>query len=191
MQSQLASPKSRSSVKTKIPSSPSSLGTHTSMIEITDPQSSTSESASGFSFKEDRTPHPSRFKGKTSPLSLRKRIDLPDTKSSTVPFTTAKGQFSTPLISRTIVGFGIARDHLSTKLQKLSASERMFVLHIYTWGLSTARYLAAKFHYKLRQPLPVLLEALCELDKNCHGRSATRKRPSNFAAASRRRSSGA
>jgi len=52
----------------------------------------------------------------------------------------------------------------------------MFVLHIYTWGPSTARHPAAKFRYKLQQPLPVLLAALCELDKSCSAQSAKRKR---------------
>lgn len=74
--------------------------------------------------------------------------------------------------------------------QNLSSDELMFVSHIYVWGLIEARRRAAKFHYKLQKPLPELLAALSELDKNYNARNAARMRPSNSPVSSRKRSSG-
>jgi hypothetical protein len=78
--------------------------------------------------------------------------------------------------------------HLPTIFQKLSVNEGMFVLHIYNWGLRRANYLAARFHYKLQQPLPVLLEALCELDKSCNEQNAAQEPHAGSQSSSRKRS---
>jgi hypothetical protein len=188
---QLTLPKSRSSVKTKIMSSPfSSFEGHTILNKTRDAQSSMSASALGFNVEDDCTTQSLKSNVNISPFA-KKRIVLPRTKLSKVPRKTAKAKLPDPVTSRTISGFCVAPEHLSTKFQKLSSSERMFVLHVYTWGLSTANYLAAKFHYKLRQPLPVLLEALGEVDKNCTKRSAKPKQLSNGKASLSKRSLGA
>jgi len=71
--------------------------------------------------------------------------------------------------------------------QKLSSDEIMFVIQIYNWGLIRAKKLAAKLRWKLRQPLPVLLEALCELDRNCTKRRRKPRPPLASAAFSKKR----
>ena len=62
-----------------------------------------------------------------------------------------------------------------TEFQNLSSDEVMFIAHVYNWGLSRAKQIAAKFRYTIRQPLPVLLAALCVLDRNCNAQNAKRK----------------
>lgn len=70
-------------------------------------------------------------------------------------------------------------DHFSTAFQNLSLDEVMFVSHIYNWGLIQAKRIATRFHYVIQQPLPVLLAAMNELDKNCSAQSAKRKAKSS------------
>lgn len=176
--SQLASPKFRNSVRTQFIASDSL--SHLTTKERT---------ASIRSKLWARISAPLKSTGRSSSVSTSlNRTCVPTTRTVTPVYVNTNGGCS-PENSKTIRGWCVSQWPI--ELQNLSADELMFVSHIYNWGLSTANYLAAKSHYKLRQPLPVLLAALCELDKNCTKRSEARVQPSNARASSSKRSSGA
>jgi hypothetical protein len=129
---------------------------------------------------------PSKSTVRSSPVSTSRNVtDLLLTFVTMPVYVSANDG---PENSNTICGWSLS--HWPNTLQNLSADELMFVSHIYNWGFSRAKCLAAKFHYKLRQPLPVLLEALCELDRNCTKRSAKPRPLSNSPTSSKKHSSG-
>ncbi len=170
-QHQLGSPKLRNSVNTNVDVPPSFSSQRTENLAAT----SISERSSGI-VTATRT-HPSSSSPQKFPSSSAKVMDLPSAKRATVPLTTAAGQFPPPLHSTTIRGFSVELCHLSTAFQNLSVDERMFVIHLHTWGVKTAKRIAATLHYKLQRPLPELLAMTSELDKNCNARSVTHKQP--------------
>jgi hypothetical protein len=135
-------PKSRSSIKVKTTApSPSQAARNTQ---------TNSDSSRSLPMEPGRISQPSKLISRRfSPSSKPKRIDLLGTKSSTLARKETSGQFA--LASTDIQGFGFELHHLPTALQNLSADELMFVSHLYNWGLSRAKQLAARFHYKLQQ----------------------------------------
>lgn len=110
-----------------------------------------------------------------SPLRVRKKISNPRTRE-TLPLKVSERNAVPEASNSTTISDWSLR-HRPAAFQNLSAEEAMFVSYIYNWGLNRARQIAAKLRYKLRRPLPELLAALCELDKNCSARNAAHTRP--------------
>jgi len=156
-QDQFGFPKVRSSVNTKVVVSPSSVSQRTENLAIT----SNSDKSRGM----DTTCklHPLNSNRSFSPPSRTKVMDLSRTKLPTVLLKTSIGQFPPPPHSTTITDFSVELCQLSTAFQKLSIDERMFVLHVYTWGIATARRIATACHYKLRVPIKKLIAMTNEL----------------------------
>jgi len=179
--SQLGSPKLRVSVRTQRTDSIPSVSQAIAKLET----ASSREKLTG------RISAPPKRSSASSPFSeVWKVICTPRTKSLTVPSYQSAASGGDVLVNSTRMrGLRAEVAHPSTTLQKLSADELMFVSHIYNWGLSQARLLAARFRYKVRQPLPVLLAALHELDKNCRRQNGVRTRLSSSPVSSSRRSS--
>jgi hypothetical protein len=71
-----------------------------------------------------------------------------------------------------------------------SSQEMRFIEFVITFDLNSARLIAAKLRLRCQRPLQALLSMMSERGKNYSVRSAKRKRPSNSATASRKRSSG-
>jgi hypothetical protein len=174
-------PKLRSSVNTKTDSSPS-ISLHFKRKVAATAVSAESEETDSKNRLQAR-----KSSGQTLPSSEINVIDSRGVYVSTVPLNLTTGQFPPPRPSTTIHGFLVPLDQTPTAFQKLSGDERMFVLHLSTWGLKRAKRLAAEFHYKLQRPLRELFAASNELGRNYSARSAKRKRPSNSQAASRKR----
>jgi hypothetical protein len=110
-----------------------------------------------------------RLSSRSSPVLRHLKVISSSSKTRFTDATHAnhpvKSLYSTPT-------WRFSLSHRSAIFQNLSADEFMFVSHIYLWGLRRAKLIAAKFHYKLRQPLPVLLGWLSELDKSYTKQSA-------------------
>ena len=124
----------------------------------------------------------------SSPLSERKVTRVPRSAGDTVPSNVQTSYGLDNLANSTNTRTWSSRQR-PTEFQNLSTDEVMFVLHLYNWGLNRAKQIAAKFRYTIRQPLQVLLVAMCALDRNCNARSAKRKLLSGSPNVSRKRSS--
>jgi len=182
---QLDFPKSRNSVKTNrvVESSASSQA---KLKRLTTSASSTLR---GISITRSTQRVKTSLHGSGCPSQI-KSTDSPLTNPSTIPISCNAGQLASAPTTR-IRGLGLERYQFSTAFQKLSVDERMFILHIYDWGLIQAKRIAALSGYKLQRPLPELLAMTSELDRNYSARSAKRKPLSGSSASLKKRSSGA
>jgi hypothetical protein len=167
---QLGFPKSRNSVNTnRVVASSSS-----SQAKIKRLTTSASSALCGISIARSTQRLKTSLHGSECPSQI-KSMDSPLTNPSTIPISCNAGQLASAPSTR-IRGLGLDLYQFSTAFQKLSVDERMFILHIYNWGLIQAKRIAALSGYKLQRPLPELLAMTSELDKNYSARSAKRKR---------------
>ena len=184
-QGQTFLPNSRNSVSVKVPaSSPSSVKQRRLNATTT---SHPVKSRSTRGIDQERTEHPRRGMIRNLPESIAKVIDSPRENAWTVALKVSGQLCPASIASTEIEGFGFELHHFPTTLQNLSSDELMFVCHLYNWGLNRAKQLAAGFRYKFQRPLPELLAALCELDRNCSGQNAKHKPLSNSSASSKKR----
>jgi len=133
-------PKSRSSVKVQV----ASVSSSSHIIRKTQTNEAILKSRirpSGSDFSTNRISAPRRSSLLASPVS--KFSNVIDRPSSTSTTTALKAKDSSRLENSTpIFAFGFLCDQRAAIIQNLSPDERMFVSHLYNWGLNQARWLA-------------------------------------------------
>ncbi len=122
------------------------------------------------------------------PSSDRKISLSPSSSNSQMRTRIIRGLRNSMFFSDTRISEADLLHFRSSFRPSLSSSELIFLQTVSEQGLRRAAFLAAIFHWQHRRPLQALLAAMHGCVRSYTKRSATRKRPSNSPAASKKRS---